>query len=147
MATPTDAELILKLYELRTEPTMREARKFVATFNPSGPDEIVAMQKDFGGQNNSYWRQVLSYWEMAASLVLRGALDPDLFLDCNGEPFFLYAKYTPYHEVYAQVTGVPFMRHTAKLIETYPAMQDRYTMMLARMNAMKKQAAPETKNA
>lgn len=147
MASPTDAELILKLYELRTEPTMREARKFVALFTPSGPEDIIAMQKDFGGQNNSYWRQVLSYWEMAASLVLRGALDPDLFLDCNGEPFFLYAKYTPYHEAYQQLTGVPFMRHTAKLIETYPAMQERYTMMLARMNAMRKQTLPETKSA
>ena len=145
MATATDAELILKLYELRTEPTMRAARNFVATFSPASPDEIVAMQKDFGGQNNSYWRQVLSYWEMAASLVLRGALDPDLFLDCNGEPFFLYAKYTPYHEIYAKTTGVPFMRHTGKLIETYPAMQDRYTMMLARMSAAKKQVATDEK--
>lgn len=140
MATTTDADLILKLYTLRTEPTMREARKFVTTFNPASVDEVVALQRDFGSVHNGYWRQVLSYWEMAAAFVLRGVLDPELFLDCHGEPFFLYAKFTPYFEAYAQVTGVPFMRQTAKLIETYPAMQDRYTMMLARMQASKKQA-------
>ena len=141
MATATDAELILKLYELRTEGGMREARNFVMGFNPANADEMIALQRAMGTQNNAYWRQVVSYFEMAAAFVLRGALDPDLFLDTINENFFYYAKFTPFFEQYAQEIGQPFMPKITKLIETYPAMQDRYTMMLVRMQALSKQAA------
>ena len=133
MADINDANLLLKLYELRTEPEMRDARRFVQTWEPTGADEVIALQRDFGSDENQRWRQVICYWE-------HGVLDSDLFLDTNGEPFHIYAKYTPYLEAYAQAIGVPFMRHTAKMIEKYPAMQDRYTMMLARFEARKKQA-------
>ena len=142
MATAQDAELILKLYKLRTEETMRKARRFVSgEFNPSSFAEISALQRDVSSESNAYWRQVLSYWEMAAAFVLRGALDPELYLDSNGEPFFLYAKFTPFLAEIAQASGHPFMAKTAKLIETYPAMQDRYTGMLAMMEARRKQSA------
>ena len=137
MATATDAELILKLYELRTEATMRVARKFVAGFNPASFDELRGLH----GDQEAYWRQVVSYWEMASALVLHGALDADLFLDTNGEPFFYYAKFTPFFEEYLKSTGQPFMPKFGKLLEKYPAMQQRYTAMLARIDAAKKQAA------
>ena len=143
MATPKDAELILKLYELRTEPTMREARNFIATFNPANFDELLAVQRDQGSQNNAYFRQALSYWEMAAAFVLHGALDPELFNATNGESVYLYAKYTPYLEDYLKATGQPFMRQTAKLIETYPAFQQRYTMTLAMMEARRKRESAQ----
>ena len=141
MADINDANLLLKLYELRTETEMRDARRFVQTWEPAGADEVIALQRDFGSDDNQRWRQVISYWEMVASFILHGVLDPDLFLDTNGEPFQIYAKYTPYLEAYAQAIGTPFMRQTAKIIEKYPAMQDRYTMMLARADARKKQAS------
>ena len=140
MATATDAELILKLYELRTEATMRAARKFVAGFNPASFEEFIALHRDAGSDRNAYWRQATSYWEMASALVLHGALDADLFLDTNGEPFFYYAKFTPFFEEYFKATGQPFMPKFAKLLEKYPAMQQRYTMTLARLEAAKKQA-------
>jgi hypothetical protein len=63
---------------------------------------------------------VLSYWEMAASLVLRGALDADLFLDSNAEGILIYAKYHHFHEETEKASGNPFMRNTAALIEKYP---------------------------
>lgn len=140
MATATDAEIILKLYELRTEEKMRVARAFVASFNPASFEDLAHLQRDAGSERNAYWRQVLSYWEMAAAFVLRGAVDAELFLDCNGENFFYYAKFTPYLEQWKQTFGQPFMSKTAMLIEKYPAMQERYTMMLARIEAGKKQA-------
>ena len=93
MATAHDAELILKLYDLRREPVMREARNFMlTTFWPETVDEFLAVQRDFGEQNNAYLRQFVGYWEMAAAMVLRGALDADLFFDSNNEPFFVFAK-------------------------------------------------------
>lgn len=140
MASSSDADIILKLYELRTEPTMRAARKFVSDLNPASFEELAALQRDFGSENNGYWRQVLSYWEMAAAFILHDALDAELFLDTNNENFFYYAKFTPFLEAWHKSFGQPFMRNTAKLIESHPRMQERYTMMLARMEAQRKQA-------
>jgi hypothetical protein len=141
MATPQDAELILKLYELRTEPLMREARKFVSSFNPASFDELAALHRDSGSEQNAYWRQALSYWEMACALVLRGAIDADLFTDCNGEHLFFYAKFTPFLEQYQATFGLPFMRQTAALIEKYPAARARYDATVARMEAGRKKPA------
>ena len=143
MASSADAELILKLYALRTDSGMRAAEKFVSALDPSSFNELVALQRGTGSEQHGYWRQVLSYWEMAAALVLHGALDADLFLDTNDETFFYYAKFTPFLEEWHKTFGEPFMKNTAKLIETNPRMQERYTMTLARMEAQRKQAVSQ----
>ena len=111
---------------------MREARKFVATFNPATIDELLTLQRDSGSQNNAYWRQATSYWEMASSFVLRGALDDELFADCCAEALFYYGKFSPLHQAYKDATGQPFMRHTALLVEKSPAVAARYAIFLKR---------------
>jgi len=141
MATAADAELILKLYELRREPTMRAARNFVASFNPASFEELAALHRDSGSQNNAYWRQALSYWDMAAALVLHGALDADLFADTNGENVFFYAKFAPFHELYQQTFGNPFMAKTAKLIQSNSILQARYQGAVKMMEARRAKAA------
>ncbi len=141
MANHHDATLILELYKLRTEGAMRESRDIMAKFIPTSFADVAALQKAVGSRENAAWRQVISYWEMAAEFVLSGALDADLFLNTNGENFFYYGRMTPYFEEYSKATGQPFMPKFTKLIETNPAYQERYTMILARMEAMKKQAA------
>ncbi len=131
MATPADAELVLRLYELRREETLRQARKFlVFDFHPKSLEELRAVTRDIAAPENVYWRQVLSYWEMAASLVLRGALDAELFLDSNGEGIVLYAKFHHWHADTEKQTGNPFMKNTATLIETHPSAKTRYEAML-----------------
>lgn len=93
IASNADAELILKLYELRTEAVMRQARAWITgEFWPATAEEFFVVQNDFGSQKNAWLRQVVTYWEMAASLVLHGALSADLFVDCNPEPFYILAK-------------------------------------------------------
>ena len=118
IANSTDGELILKLYELRTEPVMREARAWVmCEFWPATAEEFFAIQDDFGSQKNCWLRQVVSYWEMAASLVLHGALSADLFVDCNPEPFFILAKLHPIlPEIHAKVPA--YFSKTLQLIES-----------------------------
>lgn len=97
LAAREDAVTILKLYELRQEPVMRRARTWMTTeFWPTSAQEIRVVLEDFGSERNCWFRQVLSYWEMAAALVNHGILAPDLFIDANGEPFFLAAKLWPY---------------------------------------------------
>ena len=75
---------------------------------------------------NPYWRQTLSYWEMAASFVLRGAIDADLFLDSALEGVLLYAKFHHFHAETEKQSGNPFMGKTAELIAKYPAAKARY---------------------
>jgi hypothetical protein len=127
MATAADAEVILRLYELRREEALRKARRFmVFDFQPKTLEELRAVSRDVKSEHNPSWRQVLSYWEMAASLVLRGAVDADLFLDSNGEGVLLYAKFHHFHAETEKESGNPFMGQTAALIEKYPVAKARY---------------------
>jgi hypothetical protein len=131
MATAVDAELILKLYELRREETLRKARRFlVFDFHPKTLEELRAVSRDSKSEYNPYWRQTLSFWEMAAAMVLRGAIDPDLFLDTSVEGILLYAKFHHFHIETEKESGNPFMAQTAALIAKYPAAKTRYEAFL-----------------
>jgi hypothetical protein len=131
MATAADAELILLLYELRREETLRKARRFmVFDFQPKTLEELRAVSRDTKSEHNAAWRQVLSYWEMTSSLVLRGALDADLFLDSNGEGILIYAKFHHFHAETEKQSGNPFMKNTAELIERYPVAKARHEAFL-----------------
>jgi len=96
-ATPEDAKIILQLYDLRRDPEMRKARDFIsAEFWPQSADDILGIARAFPSTENTYMRQVTTYWEMAAAMVLRGALHEGLFFDCSGEMYCVYAKFRPY---------------------------------------------------
>ena len=115
MATPADAEIVLKLYELRRETVMREARRYVSwEFWPTTVEEFKEIHKP-SNPKNAYWRQVISFWEMVAQLPLHGAVDTELFLATQGEALFIRAKFA---EISQEATGNPFMPSTLKLIES-----------------------------
>lgn len=98
-ATAHDGQLMLQLYDLRREAEMRKARNwFVVEFWPLTADDFLKVANAFPSQENNWIRQVGSYWDMAASLVLQGALHEELFLQpgCSGEMFFIFAKIQPF---------------------------------------------------
>lgn len=143
LASHADAELILKLYELRTEAIMREARAwFLAEFWPETAEDFFLVLNEFGTQRNAYLRQVVSYWEMAAALVLHGSLSADLFLDTNGEPFFYAAKLAHIlPEIHVQRPG--YMGKVLKLVEIYPVATGMFEAMkknIAKMRETRKSA-------
>ncbi|MCU1310996.1 MAG: hypothetical protein JWO20_2121 [Candidatus Angelobacter sp.] len=140
-ATTADAELILHLYELRTDECMRKARKYVTfEFSPRSIEDVIKLQSSFGSDENSYYRQVLSYWEMAASFVTRGALNVELFSDSAGELFFLYAKFRPF---IAQIreTNPLFLTNMEKVVSLSKENQDRVERMVANIAAARAAAA------
>ena len=94
MTKVESADLILKLYDLRREAKMREARNWIFGFNPTSADEIMQtmMDPDVG----AYLRMVTSYWDMAAALVNHGAVDADMFNDTAGEHIMVFAKFEPF---------------------------------------------------
>ena len=118
MGKQADADLILKLYELRREKVMREARNWFFTFNPtSAADYMEAIM----GEHSGYLRMVISYWDMAASLVNNGAVDEQMFNDANGEHVFIFAKIEPILEELRQQWNQPDMlKHFETLVRRIP---------------------------
>lgn len=117
-ATAADAELIMKLYDLRREAVMRKAREAVANFWPQSVEEVVQIAQAFGSEQNAYFRQVVSYWEMAASFVLKGALNEELFLESGGEMIFVFAKLHPFlPEIRARLNAPEFFSRVEQLLK------------------------------
>ena len=124
-ATHADAELILRLYDLRREPVMRDARKFMAfDFWPTSFEDLgrifAAAGKEF-----AYFRQVTSYWDMAISFVVRGALDPHLFLDNANEMLFVYAKLKPLLPALRENMSPQFWKRIEDFITASPDAQQK----------------------
>jgi hypothetical protein len=109
-ATPHDAALILKLYDLRREAEMRKARSwFGVEFWPQNAADFLKVANAFPSQENAWLRQVGGYWDMAAAFVLHGALNEELFLQpgCSGEMFFIFAKVYPFLKEFREKTNNP----------------------------------------
>jgi hypothetical protein len=135
LATPADAEIILKLYQLRTEALMRQARAWmIGEFWPATAEEFLAVATNPGDPHNAWYRQVVTYWEMAAAMVLHGAVSAELFVDCNAEGFYLLAKFA--HMLEGIREKMPtFMIKTSELINRFTAASARYEGVLKSVEA------------
>ena len=94
-----DAELILKLYDLRREPVMRQSRSAIGQFFPKTWEDVAAVTQPANALNPA-WRQCSSYWEMAYGMARFGIVNPDYLAENTGEGFFLFAKIQPHLERY-----------------------------------------------
>ena len=141
LATPADAEIVIKLYQLRTEALMREARAWITgEFWPKTAEEFFAVSANPAHPHNAHFRQVITYWEMAAAMVLHGAVSAELFVDCNAEGFFLLAKFAPIMaEIRAKNPG--FLTKTSELIDRFSAAAQRYEVTLKTMEARRRSMA------
>ncbi len=144
MATPQDADLIMKLYDLRREATMRKARNFFALeFFPKSVDDVKALFTNIEEhpEQNAYFRQVVSYWDMAAAMVNHGSIDRALFFDTNGEFFIVWAKIGDFIEDLRAFFGPQFLVNLEKLIAAHPDGAGRVKAMKERFNSMAAQRA------
>ena len=140
MPTPFEsAQLILTLYEQRREETMRKARDFWAMFDPETMDDFMATM--FGPQSG-YVRMVMSYWDMAASLVTFGAIDAEMFRAGNGEIVATFAKVEPFLAKLRETSGIKDLAHH---METVVRAMPGSTERLARLK-QQFQAAAEAKD-
>ena len=135
LATPADAEIVLKLYELRTEAVMRQARAWMTgEFWPATAEEYFAVAENPADPHNAWLRQVLTYWEMAAAMVLHGAVSAELFVDCNAEGVFLLAKFAPIVEAIRE-KNPGFLVKTAEMVGRFSAAAQRYEAVLKYVEA------------
>lgn len=92
-----DAELVIKLYDLRRETVMRQSRSAINGWIPKSFEEIVAVTQ-LAHPLNAAWRQVSSYWEMVYSMGRHGIVHGNYFVESNGEGLLLFAKIAPHLE-------------------------------------------------
>jgi len=137
------AHLILKLYELRREEKLREARQwYFRDFNPETTKDLMMLMQN--EQHSAYFRMLTSYWDMAASLVNHGAIDAEMFTDANLEHLGVFAKVQPFVAEMRQTLNAPYyLAQLEKLVMSQPDGAERVEQMRARqkqMAAMRQQA-------
>lgn len=124
-----DVNLILRLYELRREETMRKARDwFMTDFNPERTQDLLGVM--VSSEHNAAYRMVTSYWDMAAAFVNHGTIDEQLFNDIHFEHIAVYAKIQPFLAEFRTLTNAPYyLTHLEKLVRRMPDVEDRLATM------------------
>ena len=139
MSKQEEAGLILKLYELRREETMRKARDWY--FREFNPQSMVDFNNAMFGEHSGHLRMVVTYWDMAAALVNNGAIGLELFNDSNGEHIGVFSKIEPLLDEIRATYGPQFAANCEKLIDAMPDGRKRVTAARERMKAIRSQLA------
>jgi len=140
MSKVESADLILKLYDLRREATMRKARDWMFMFHPTSAEEYMKTMMD--PEVGAYLRMVTSYWDMAAAMVSHGAIDAELFNETAGEHVIVFAKIQPFlaelREMWQNPTA---FQHLEKTIMDSPGGAERIAKTQEWMKTIKEQMA------
>ena len=133
---------ILKLYELRSEPTMRKARDWFTTgFYPESTQDILQV---LGGEHSAEFRMVVSYWDMAAAFVVFGAINDEMFNAINTEHVAIYAKLQPFLAEIRAIPGIPpflHLKHLEPVVQRMPDADDRVAVMRRYMKSRREAAS------
>ena len=121
---------ILKLYELRSEATMRKARDWFATgFHPESTQDILNV---LVSEHSADFRMVASYWDMAAAFVVFGAISDEMFNAINTEHVVVYAKLQPFLSEIRAIPGIPpylYLKHLEPVVQRLPDAEERIAVM------------------
>jgi hypothetical protein len=141
--TAADAQLILQLYDFRREAEMRKARHwFNGTFWPATADDVLKVSSNFNLPENAWFRQVITYWEMTAVMVLQGALNEELFFGTNTEMWFTFAKLYPTLKEFRQKSGSPdAWKHIETLATHTKQGKERLNALVKRVAGFRQQMA------
>lgn len=123
---PLDVIAILKLYQMRGEALMRNARAwFFTEFEPqSGKDILRLMLR--GEKQSAFYRMVVSHWETASSFVNNGGIDEKLFLEGNSEHILVFAKLQPFIAELREAMGEPdYLSNLERLVMRVPDVEKK----------------------
>jgi hypothetical protein len=139
MSKQEEAGLILKLYELRREETMRKARDWY--FREFNPQSVTDFNSAMFSEHSGLLRMVVSYWDMAAALVNNGAIGSELFNDTNGEQIGVFSKFELLLGEIRAMYGPHFAVNLEKLIDAMPDGRKRAAAAREQMKAIRAQMA------
>jgi hypothetical protein len=137
MSKQEEAGLILELYTLRREETMRQARDWF--FREFNPESFADFNSVMFGPHSGHLRMVITYWDMAAALVNNGAISLQLFDDCNGEHIGTFSKIEPILGEIRAAYSPRFALNLEKLIEASPDGRERVAKAREQMKAIRAQ--------
>jgi hypothetical protein len=124
-----DADLVLRLFDLRREAKLREARDWMGSFYPDSADDLY---RAYMSSASNYFRMVAGYWDMATSLVNQGVLHRGLFAEAGGEAFFLWAKIGEHVPGFREKAGIAgFLANVERFIHETPGGAERVSGMRA----------------
>ncbi|MGE3174898.1 MAG: hypothetical protein AB7O97_19885 [Planctomycetota bacterium] len=129
-----DADLVLKLYDLRRESVMRQSRDAIARFLPRSFEDVVALTKP-EHPNNAAWRQVSSYFEMAYGFARHGVVNPDFLAENTGEGMLLFAKVEPHLERLRSEVAPTAFKNAEWLTQNSAVARQRLQMFQQRIRA------------
>jgi hypothetical protein len=131
-----DAELTLKLYDLRREAVMRDSRNAInSKFWPKTYEDVMALTKP-DNPLNAPFRQVSSYWEMVYGMAKHGIAHPDFLIENNGEGLFLYVKMLPFLEQFRKDMAPTAFRNAEWITQNCEEGKRRLEMISARVKKM-----------
>jgi hypothetical protein len=135
MSKQAQAELILKLYELRTDEKLREARLWYTTnFNPQSAQEVAALMAS-SHVGSAYYRMVTTYWDMACAFVLFEALDEDFFHATQTEYLAVFAKLEPFIAELRVMFGLPdYLENLEKVARSAPKSEEYFVKIRGLMS-------------
>lgn len=133
--THADAELLLRLYEIRREPELRAARKWFLTRFKPGPWNKVAKNYLSHTDEDRWFRMTFSYWEMVGALVNKGVLHEELFFEHTGEDVVTWEKCKPWIAGARAAIRPTYLHNFETLVERHVAYRNR-------LNAAALKAAP-----
>ena len=139
MSKQEEAGLILKLYELRREDTMRKARDWY--FREFNPQTLADFTEAMFGEHSGHLRMVVTYWDMAAALVNNGAISQELFTSTNGEHIGVFTKIEPLLGEIRGVYAPQFASNLEKLIDATPEGRKQVALFRERLKSIREQLA------
>src|SRR5262245_22095403 len=134
-----DAQLVLRLYDLRREAVMRESRKTMAAWVPKSYEDLKEVTQ-LAHPSNAAWRQVSSYYEMAFGFARHGVVPADFLAENTGEGLLLFAKIEPHLKRFRKEVSPTAFRNAEWIVKKSEVARERLKLFKKRVAAL--QAAP-----
>ena len=130
-----DADLVLRLYDLRRETVMRASRDAMnARFRPRNYEEFLAVTRP-EHPDNAAFRQVSTYWEMVYAMARHGIVNPEYFVESNREGLLLFAKVQPFLAQFRQDASPTAFRNAEWVATQTDAGRMAFAMFEKRLKA------------
>lgn len=130
-----DAELVLRLYDLRREAVMRDSRNKIGQFFPKSFEDVSAILAPAHPLNAAF-RQTSSYWEMAYGMAKHGIVNPDYLAENAGEGLFVFARFHPYLDRLRKDVSPTMFQNVEWLLQNSAVARQRYEIIQARVKKM-----------
>lgn len=136
-----DAELLLRLYEIRRDPELRRARQwFLRDFQSAGWDDIKDRYLTHTDEDR-WFRMTISYWEMVATLVNRGVLQDELFFDHTGEDVVTWERCKPWIAGARAAIRPSYLHQFEKLVANHLAFRAKLNATILKKSAPRPRVA------